>query len=201
MVPSTYHFDQKFCFFVTILKYYIFMKKRNFFHVSNLKSEDMKKLRKILRLFWYLWLPKMTIKNFFLKIHIFSYIFFFSKKKCKWLIKWRKLPQFHRCNFCPNPTDTNWNLLDLRSVFAVTTMFLSQQIATVSRWCDSVAIRHDSVAICCDCSTKNIIFCSHRDSKKLEINSYLRHCQRYDPATWDPTRSQLKGFMVGFPYF
>ena len=40
-----------------------------------------------------------------------------------------------------------------------------------------------------------------RDSKKLEINSYLRHCRRYDPATWDPTRSQLEGFMVGFPYF
>ena len=108
MVPSTYYFDKKFCFFVTILKYYIFMKKRNFFHVSNLKSEDMKKLRKIIRLFWYLWLPKMIVKKFPKKeIHIFPYIFFFSKKKCKWLIKWRKLPRFHWCNFRPNPTDTN----------------------------------------------------------------------------------------------
>ena len=64
-----------------------------------------------------------------------------------------------------------------------------------------VAICRDSVAIRRNCSAKNLIFCSRRDSKKLEINSYLRHCRRYDPATWDPTRSQLEGFMVGFPYF
>ena len=38
-----------------------------------------------------------------------------------------------------------------------------------------VAIRRDSVAIRRDCSAKNIIFCCRRDSKKLEINSYLRH--------------------------